>query len=72
MAVHNLLQALNTPNEPRLVQFVTALGQIGPTATNALLALLKLLSDSNEGVRRCATNALKRIDPEAARRAGIK
>ena len=38
----------------------------------AVPALLKLLDDENDTVRKSATNAIKAIDPEAAAKQGIK
>jgi len=35
-------------------------------------ALLEALNDPDEHVRKCAAEALKKIDPEAAAKAGVK
>jgi HEAT repeat protein len=48
------------------------LGNFGPNAQQAIPALLQLLSDLDVAVRFTATNALKKIDPEAAAKAGVK
>ncbi len=42
-----------------------ALGQIGPAARAAIPALTQALDDADEGVRRCATKALKQFDATA-------
>jgi HEAT repeat protein len=49
-----------------------ALAAYGPEAKPAVPALLKLCNDPDEDTRSEATNALKKIDPEAATKAGIR
>jgi HEAT repeat protein len=49
-----------------------ALGLFGPGAKAAVPALVGALGDSDPEVRTNAALALKRIDPEAARRAGVR
>ena len=49
-----------------------ALAGCRTNAQPAVPALLLLLSDQKEEVRKAATNAIKAIDPEAAARAGVK
>ena len=48
------------------------LGEMGPKAGSAVPALSIALRDGVESVRVAATNALKRIDPVAAARLGVK
>lgn len=48
------------------------LGAFGAEAKEAVPAVVELLNDPDEGVRRAAGNALLQIDPEAAARAGVK
>jgi HEAT repeat protein len=50
---------------------VQALGDFGAGAKPAIPALVKLLQDQNSDIRANATNALKKIDPEAAAKAGV-
>jgi HEAT repeat protein len=49
-----------------------ALGQFGPAAKEAVPALTEALKDVNPKVRQEAAQALKIVDPEAARKVGIK
>jgi HEAT repeat protein len=49
-----------------------ALGQFGLAAKEAVPALTKALKDANPRGRQEAAEALKQIDPEAAKKAGIK
>jgi hypothetical protein len=51
---------------------VLGLGEWGTNAERALPALVSSLSDPNINVRATATNSLKKIDPEAAAKAGVK
>ena len=75
-AVPKLLEALTRrgmDDEGRsLVGLVNGLESIGPTTNDVAPFLIKLFSHEEEGVRRCATNALIKMDPEAAARAGAK
>src|SRR5262249_6945218 len=48
-----------------------ALGRIGPPARDAVPGLLDLLSAADPTPRATAAEALKRIDPEAARKAKV-
>ena len=48
------------------------LGRIGTKAHGAVPPLLTALADNNEWVRNVAAEALKKIDPEAAAKAGVK
>jgi len=71
-AILPLLSATNTNNRVRdralsvLHNFGRSAGGIVPTST-----LLQILQNPDEDIRRRATNALRQIDPEAARKAGI-
>jgi len=47
------------------------LGNLGPAAKPAWADLLPLLNDTEWGVRSWTTNALRQIDPEAARQLGL-
>ena len=49
-----------------------ALRQLGDSAQPALPALLTALTDPDSGVRNVAAAALKRINPEAAAKAGVR
>lgn len=49
-----------------------ALGQLGTAAKDAVPALIETLKDENGDVRQDAAIALKKIDPEAAKKAGLK
>jgi HEAT repeat protein len=53
---------------------VEALGQIGPAASASVPALLKKWQDTEEyeAMHQAAAKALKRIDPQAAKKAGIR
>jgi HEAT repeat protein len=48
------------------------LGKFGAAAESAMPALLKATKDEDEKVRAAAREALKSIDPEAARKAGVE
>jgi HEAT repeat protein len=63
-----LTNALHDTNSDVRYCAVTALEQFGQDAE---LAVVKLLNDPDYNVRDNATNALRRIDPEAAAKAGI-
>ena len=49
-----------------------SLVEFGGDAGAAVPALLRLLGHAQSNVRQYATNALKKIDPEAAAKAGVK
>jgi HEAT repeat protein len=65
-----------TPNVRRSVGIRTdairALRRFGAQAKPAVPRLVQLLSDGDEGIRRSAGDALKRVDPEAAAKAGVE
>ncbi|MHB8519990.1 MAG: HEAT repeat domain-containing protein [Limisphaerales bacterium] len=48
------------------------LAEIGSSAQGAVPSLVRLLDDDNEEVAKAAGAALKKIDPEAAAKAGVK
>ena len=48
------------------------LGVFGPDAKSAIPALSKSLNDSDENVKNAVREALIKIDPEAAAKAGVK
>jgi HEAT repeat protein len=49
-----------------------ALGELGPAAKPALPGLVLALRDQHAAVRKAATEALRKIDTEAAARAGVR
>jgi HEAT repeat protein len=49
-----------------------ALGNVGPDAKEASAALVTALKDADPVVRQRAAAALKRVDPAAAEKAGVK
>jgi hypothetical protein len=51
---------------------IIALGKFGPEAGSAVPVLLPLLNDQSAFIRRLTTNALKKIDPATAAKAGVK
>ncbi|NBV23361.1 MAG: hypothetical protein EBS05_15755 [Proteobacteria bacterium] len=52
-------------------QAAHALSKYGEAAQSSVPSLIKSLADPSKYVRQYATNALKRIDPTTATRAGI-
>src|SRR5260370_659252 len=68
--IAGLTGSLEDPDEA--VRFLAArqLGRVGPQAAPAVPSLIRLLND--EGVREIAAEALRQIDPAAAKRAGVK
>jgi len=67
-----LTAALSDTNFVIRMVAASGLGRFGTNAEQAVPALVLMLSDPSPQVRPEATNALKRIDPEAAARAGVK
>jgi HEAT repeat protein len=51
---------------------IKSLQIFGPEAKPAVPALIKLLHDNDDSIREQATNALLKIDPQAAAEAGLK
>ena len=71
-AVLPFVAAGNTTN--RITEgALSVLHNFGPRARGIvpIATLLQTLQDPDEDIRRRATNALRQIDPEAARKAGI-
>jgi HEAT repeat protein len=66
-----LLTKLKDPVSDNRVAAARALGRVGPTAKAAVPDLLIALKDRKPRVRREVSSALKKIDPEAARKAGV-
>jgi len=62
---------LSAPSVSSRQKAIGALLHFGPAARSATPQIVQSLADSDPWTRQRATNALKRIDPEAARRAGI-
>jgi HEAT repeat protein len=72
-AVPVLIAALSTdPNNDVRRLAADSLGLIGPDAKEAVPALLKALHADSRALRDSAAEALKRIDPRAAERAGLR
>jgi HEAT repeat protein len=71
-AILPFLAATNTNNWTR-ANSLTALRNFGPSARGLvpMTTLLQALQDPDENIRIHATNALRQIDPGAARKAGI-
>ena len=70
-AVPDLLEALKKgPKADRNMILIT-LGEMGDKAKDAVPAVVASLQDDDEYVRAAAAEALKKLDPEAARKAGV-
>lgn len=71
-AILPLVAATNTNNWDR-AHALTVLRNFGPSARGfvPMTTLLQALADPDENIRIRATNALRQIDPEAGRKAGI-
>ena len=71
-AILPLVASTNTNNWSR-ANALTTLRNFGPSARGFVptTTLLQALQDPDENIRIHATNALRQIDPEAARKAGI-
>jgi HEAT repeat protein len=71
-AILPLVSATNTNNRTR-DHALGVLHNFGPSARGIvpMTTLLQALQDPEEDIRRRATNALRQIDPKAARKAGI-
>jgi HEAT repeat protein len=71
-SVPALLEALkNTKNNHRFT-FAGLLGALGPKAKKAAPTLVELLQDQDPQVHAACRDALKKIDPEAAKNGGVK
>jgi hypothetical protein len=64
LALALLLQAMNVD--------VQTAGRMGEAARAAVPALIDILKDEDKDVRIQSAGALKKIDPEAARKAGVR
>jgi len=67
-----LINYLSDSNSMVRVHAATALSSYKADAKPAVPALIDLLNDKGKGVKNSAAFALKRIDPEAAAKAGLK
>jgi HEAT repeat protein len=72
LVVPSLVKALADTNFVIRLVAARGLGLFGTNAQPAVPVLVRLLNDRNSRVRPDATNALRKIDPEAAARAGVK
>jgi hypothetical protein len=72
LVVPLLTNVLHDPSLSIQRMAVEALGKFGPDAKIAVPALVELLNASTGFLREGSTNALKKIDPQAAARAGVK
>src|SRR5262249_40426544 len=71
-AVPVLTEALKDLHSEVLVVAAGSLGRIGPEAREAIPGLLLLWKDDEETIKNAAGDALKKIDADAASRAGVK
>jgi HEAT repeat protein len=72
-AAAGLVEALQKDREARIrAAAAAALPAIPGKTPVAVPALIKALTDADAGVRAAAALALKKIDPQAARKAGVK
>ena len=67
-----LLQELPRENEAVRWDEITALGEMGPRAKEALPLLESQLYLANRTIRGRTTNAIAKIDPDTAARLGIR
>jgi HEAT repeat protein len=67
-----LTQNLFHPNASLRAFTAGVLGSFGSPASNSVPALLEACRDGQTGVSEAAQDALKKIDPIAATKAGIK
>jgi hypothetical protein len=72
MTLPVLLREMPVTAEDSKWDWIIALGEMGPRAKAAVPQLTNELRDQNNWVREYVTNALRRIDPEAAAEAGIR
>jgi len=71
VVVPALAEALKDPDTFVRRDAARALGEIGPAAKPALPALLSALQDKHAAVHKAAGEALRKIDADAAAKAGI-
>lgn len=67
-----LITALNDKVDVVVVNAATALTQYGLNAKQAVPALTNLVTNTNQSIQKAASRALKKIDAEAAVKAGLK
>jgi len=67
-----LARSLRDPVDYVRRDAASALGEFGTNANSAVPVLIKSLADPSSAVRGKAASALKKIDPEAAAKAGVK
>ncbi len=72
VSIPALIPLLESTNISVRAQSIMAVGRFGSAAQVAVPQLIHFLNDSNDWSRQCATGALRRIDSEAAKRAGVK
>jgi HEAT repeat protein len=73
LVIPALIDCLIDPDGHGRPDVVEALGEFGPKAKAAVPLLVKLLEDhSSKEIVRAVPQALRKIDPEAAARAGVK
>ena len=66
---------MNAPDGPLIGRYLDpaeSLGEIGPDAKSAVPALIESLKDPSLEVRDMAGASLKKIDPAAAAKQGVK
>ncbi len=68
--VPGLIESLEDESSEVRIQAVTALGEFGPKAHAATAALTKLLKENDEIIQAAAAMSLKKINPQAASKAG--
>ena len=71
IVIPQLIRYSSTSNDLQL-GFPYWLEKFGTSARTAIPAILKMLEDPNERTRSVATEVLKKIDPAAAAKAGVK
>ena len=72
LAVPALIEAVKDKESRVRAAAVNALAAIGPSAKAATPALIEALKDRDKSARARAAEALKKIDSEAAKKAGVK
>lgn len=70
-AVPALIETLNAKEDWVRLHAARALRDMTPPPREAVPALTRLLKNEHSGVQQIAREALKKIDPEAAKRAGV-
>ena len=67
-----LVKALGDESARVRAGAAAALGEFGAKAGDAVGPLIKLLDDKDGPTRRGAATSLKKLDPQAARKAGVR